>query len=179
MSNKTYDRIRRMKTRKMLILALLMAINIAISFFFIEVGPNLRLYFTFIVNMIVAANFSLPLVITYAIVEDFIAFFLFPSGPFFLGYTLTAVAGCVIYYIFLHKEINLKNIIIAKTLVNVFVNIALNSLWSSMLYSKGYIYYLTKSVVKNLAMLPIEIMLFYTIYKLIKPLLNKYMSNMK
>ena len=85
MSNKTYDRIRRMKTRKMLILALLMAINIAISSFFIEVGPNLRLYFTFIVNMIVAANFSLPLVITYAIVEDFIAFFLFPSGPFFLG----------------------------------------------------------------------------------------------
>ena len=101
MSNTTYDRIRRMKTRKMLILALLMAINIAISSFFIEVGPNLRLYFTFIVNMIVAANFSLPLVITYAIVEDFIAFFLFPSGPFFLGYTLTAVAGCVIYYIFL------------------------------------------------------------------------------
>lgn len=168
-----------MKTRKMLILALLMAINIAISSFFIEVGPNLRLYFTYIVNMVVAANFSLSTVIIYAIVQDFLAFFLFPSGPFFLGYTLTAVAGCVIYYIFLHKEINLKNIIISKTLVNVLVNIGLNSLWSSILYSKGYIYYLTKSTVKNLLMLPIEILLFYTIYRLIKPLLNKYMNNMK
>lgn len=168
-----------MKTRKMLILALLMAINVAISSMFIEVGPNLRLYFTYIVNMIVAANFSLPLVITYAIVEDFIAFFLFPSGPFFLGYTITAVAGCVIYHIFLHKEINLKNIIISKTLVNIFVNIGLNSLWSSMLFSKGYIYYFSKSVVKNLLMLPIEIIVFYTIYKLIKPLLNKYLNNIK
>ena len=154
----------------MLILALLMAINVAISSMFIEVGPNLRLYFTYIVNMIVAANFSLPLVITSAIVEDFIAFFLFPSGPFFLGYTITAVVGCVIYHIFLHKEINLKNIIISKTLVNIFVNIGLNSLWSSMLFSKGYIYYFSKSVVKNLLMLPIEIIVFYTIYKLIKPL---------
>ena len=163
----------------MLILALLMAINVAISSMFIEVGPNLRLYFTYIVNMIVAANFSLPLVITYAIVEDFIAFFLFPSGPFFLGYTITAVAGCVIYHIFLHKEINLKNIIISKTLVNIFVNIGLNSLWSSMLFSKGYIYYFSKSVVKNLLMLPIEIIVFYTIYKLIKPLLNKYLNNIK
>ena len=168
-----------MKTRKMLILALLMAINVAISSMFIEVGPNLRLYFTYIVNMIVAANFSLPLVITYAIVEDFIAFFLFPSGPFFLGYTITAVAGCVIYHIFLHKEINLKNIIISKTLVNIFVNIGLNSLWSSMLFSKGYIYYFSKSVVKNLLMLPIEIIVFYTIYKLLKPLLNKYLNNIK
>lgn len=168
-----------MKTRKMLILALLMAINVAISSLFIEVGPNLRLYFTYIVNMIVAANFSLPLVITYAIVEDFIAFFLFPSGPFFLGYTITAVVGCVIYHIFLHKEINLKNIIISKTLVNIFVNIGLNSLWSSMLFSKGYIYYFSKSVVKNLLMLPIEIIVFYTIYKLIKPLLNKYLNNIK
>lgn len=168
-----------MKTRKMLILALLMAINVAISSIFIEVGPNLRLYFTYIVNMIVAANFSLPLVITYAIVEDFIAFFLFPSGPFFLGYTITAVAGCVIYHIFLHKEINLKNIIISKTLVNIFVNIGLNSLWSSMLFSKGYIYYFSKSVVKNLLMLPIEIIVFYTIYKLVKPLLNKYLNNIK
>ena len=168
-----------MKTRKMLILALLMAINVAISSLFIEVGPNLRLYFTYIVNMIVAANFSLPLVITYAIVEDFIAFFLFPSGPFFLGYTITAVAGCVIYHIFLHKEINLKNIIISKTLVNIFVNIGLNSLWSSMLFSKGYIYYFSKSVVKNLLMLPIEVMVFYTIYRLLKPLLNKYLNNIK
>ena len=163
----------------MLILALLMAINVAISSLFIEVGPNLRLYFTYIVNMIVAANFSLPLVITYAIVEDFIAFFLFPSGPFFLGYTITAVAGCVIYHIFLHKEINLKNIIISKTLVNIFVNIGLNSLWSSMLFSKGYIYYFSKSVVKNLLMLPIEVMVFYTIYRLLKPLLNKYLNNIK
>ena len=77
----------------MLILAILMALNIAISSMFIQVGPNLRLYFTFIINMVIAANYSLPEVIIYAIVQDFLAFFLFPSGPFFLGYTLTTVAG--------------------------------------------------------------------------------------
>lgn len=160
--------------KKMAILAMLLAMGIALKQFYIPVGENLRIYFHFVVNMLVASMFPLGSVVIYAIAEDLIAFFLFPSGPFFPGYTLTAVVSCTIYWIFLHKEINLKNIIFAKASANVFANILLNSLWTSMLYSKGYIYYISKSVVKNLMMLPIEIIIFYLIYKLVKPIIEKF-----
>lgn len=159
--------------KKMAILAMLLAMGIALNQFYIPVGENLRIQFDFVVNMLVASMFPLGSVVVYAIVEDLIAFFLFPSGPFFPGYTLTAALSCTIYWIFLHKEVNLKNIIISKAIVNLCVHVLLNSVWSAMLYSKGYMYYMMKSVVKNITMLPIEIIIFYLIYRLVKPLLNK------
>lgn len=42
-----------------------------------------------------------------------------------------------------------------------------------MLYSKGYIYYAGKSLIKNTSMLPIEVILLYTIFRLVGPYLER------
>ena len=163
-----------MKTRKLATLSLLLAMQVALSFFFIPVGTNLRIYFTFIIMMFVASEYSLPTVIIYGIAKDLISFFIYPTGPFFIGYTLTTVLSMVIYWIFLHKEVNLLNITLGKLCTNIFANILLNSLWSYILYSKGFLYYVTKSLLKNLLMLPIEIIIFYLLYKFIKRLYDHH-----
>lgn len=162
-----------MSTKKIALLGILLALNVAISTYFFPVGENLRIYFTFLINMLVASMYDYPTVFIYAIVEDIISFFVFPTGTFFLGYTLTSVVSLTLYYIFLHKEVNLKNVILGKLSVNIFANILLNSLWSKILFGKGYIYYLSKSVVKNLLMIPIEVLLFIAFYKLIEPMIKK------
>lgn len=166
-----------MKTKKLALLTILMAMNIAISFVFVPVGENLRIYFTFIITMMVAANFSLSVCLIHAIIEDLLSFFLFPTGPFFIGYTLSAVLSIFIYWLFLHKKVDIKNVIFARATVNIFVNIGLGSLWSSILYSNGFIYYAAKSIFKNLALLPIEILIFMAIYKLVQPLFDKYKNS--
>ena len=163
-----------MSSKKIATLAILLALNVAISYFYLPVGENLRIYFTFLINMLIASKFDYPTVIIYAIVEDIVSFFVFPSGPFFFGYTLTAIVSMSIYWLFLHKEVNVKNVIIAKASVNIIANILLNSFWSKMLYGKAYIYYLGRSVAKNLIMIPIEVLLFLAFYKLIKPIIDKY-----
>ena len=161
------------KTKQLVILSLLMALQVVISMQYIPVGENLRIYFTYLVVVIVAAVFPIKIALAYAAIEDIVAFIAFPSGPFFLGYTLTAVASMLIYSLCLYRHVSIKRIIIAKTMVNILVNVGLNSIWSAMLYSKGYIYYLAKSFIKNITLLPFEIILIIIFLKIIKPLLIK------
>ena len=161
------------KTKTLVLLALLMAIHVILSMFFIQVSDNLRIYFTYLVVMLVAIIFKPSVALTYAIVEDLVAFFLYPTGPFFVGYTLSAFVSMSIYSFFLKDKVDTKRIIIAKTLTNLISNVGLGSLWSAMLYSKGYIFYLTTSLVKNIALLPFEIIIVITFLHVITPSLYR------
>ena len=161
------------KTKTLVLLALLMAVHVILSMFFIQVADNLRIYFTYVVVVTIAIIFKPSIAITYAFVEDLVAFFLFPTGPFFMGYTLSAVVSMCIYSFFLKDVVNTKRIFIAKALVNLISNVALGSLWSAMLYSKGYIYYLTSSAIKNAVLLPFEVIIIITFLHLVTPKLLK------
>lgn len=58
------------------------------------------------------------------------------QGGFFLGFTLTAMAGPLIYALFFyHKSIKVWRVIAATLLVTVVVNIGLNTLWIHFLYN--------------------------------------------
>ena len=156
-------------------LGILLATNVVVSFLYIPVGVNLRIYFTFLINMMVAVNYPLPVVLLYAVVEDLVSFFVYPTGPFFAGYTLTAVLSMAIYWLFLHdNHVNWKRVLLAKASVNIFVNLFVNCLWSKILYGKAYLYYLGKSAVKNIALIPLEVILFLTFYHLVQPLFERY-----
>ena len=43
--------------------------------------------------MLIASIYDYPTVLIYAIVEDLVSFFVYPTGTFFLGYTLTSVVS--------------------------------------------------------------------------------------
>lgn len=166
------------KLKRLCILSILLATNVAISSFYIPITPNLQIEFTFLIVMYVASRFSLPECIIFATLEDIITFFLFQAGkwPFFPGYTLSAIMGIVIYWLFLHNKVSFLNIIISKTLVNIFVNVGLGSLWNKMMYGNAFLYYAATSIIKNLILLPIEIVFFYLVYKALEPVTNKYLN---
>ncbi|MBQ1356291.1 MAG: hypothetical protein IIY72_07410, partial [Solobacterium sp.] len=84
------------------------------------------------------------------------------------------VFGSLFYGLFFYRRrITLPAIIGAKVSVNYLINVLLGSLWSSMLYSNGYLYYAGKSVIKNTVMLPVEITLLYLIFKMVLPFLQR------
>ena len=168
----------KLSTKKLCILSILLALNVAISSLYIPITPNLHIEFTFIIMMYIAANYSLPECILFAVLEDLLTYFLFQASqwPFFPGYTLSAVAGIVIYYIFLNKKVSILTIAISKTLVNVFINVGLGSLWNKMMYGNAFLYYAATSIVKNIILLPIEIIMFYVIFKALEPITKKYLK---
>lgn len=111
-------------------------------------------------------------VLVFAVAEDTLSFFLSSGGyPYFPGYVLTTMLGCFTYALcFYRARISWGRIILAKTLTNI-QNVLLGALWSSILYSKGYWYYLTTSAIKNVLYLPLQIVLLALVLRYLLPVL--------
>lgn len=154
--------------------ALVIALSIVIGSLFIPVGESLRIKFSFLVISVGAMIYG-PVVATVAgAASDVVGYLMFPSGVFFPGYTLSAMLGAFIYGLFLYRtRITVLKILLAKFLVNFVVNVGLGSLWSAMMFGKGYIYYFAKSIIKNTLMLPIEVIMLVVLLQLLLPILMR------
>lgn len=135
--------------------------------FQIRVTEELKIMINYIPTAL-CGMFGGPIIsVFYAIIGDIIGYIFRPEGGFFPGYTLSTICSSLIFSFFLfgakHNIFLYVRIIISKTCVNVFVNILLNSLWNYILGKKGYIFYLAKSIIKNLLLLPIEIIVLCAI----------------
>lgn len=162
--------------KKLCVCALMIALQIIISnpFFSIQVHENLKITFGYLVTAVNCAIVGPVMALIYGFVLDNVSFMVFPSGTYFFGYTLSSMAGALVYALFFYRsKISVLRIALAKLVVNLLVNVALGSVWSSMLYSKGYIYYATASLVKNISLLPIEILLLSLLFKAIIPFLYR------
>lgn len=160
--------------RKLILAALLIAAYVALSSAFIPVGANLRVYFRFLAVALSSAVCGPVIAMISGFLSDIIGYIIFPSGAFFPGYTLSAILSALIFALFLYDtRITILKIAIAKLIINVFVNILLGSLWSAILYDKGYLYYFLQSLTKNLLLLPIEIILVYLLLQALLPILSK------
>lgn len=161
--------------RMLLLAALFIGVKIVISSFFIPVGDNLQIHFSFFIYSIGGMIYGPVVGLTSGFVGDILSFFIHPSGIFFPGYTLSEMLGCLIYGLFFYRtKITVTKIFFCKFSINFFINIGLGTLWSTILYSKGYLYYLAKSVVKNTLLLPIEVILLVLLFQMMLPVLSKH-----
>ena len=155
-------------------LSLLIALQIAISTFYIPITPTLRIFATFFVVAISSCISGPILAIAVAFITDILAYIIHPQGAYFIGYTISAMATAFIYAIFLYKtKITMIKLICAKILTNLLVNVMLGSLWNYILFSKAYIVYFGISLTKNIILLPFEILVLYLVFKLVLPILYK------
>ena len=161
--------------RMLTVAALLIALRLILKNFNIPIAQGQTIYFGYILNAMGAMIYGPVMGIFTGFVVDILGFVLFPSPyGFFFGYTVTAMAGSFIYGLFLYRSrLSVLRIALAKLCVNVFVNVGLGALWSSMLYGKGYLYYLAKSIVKNVVMLPVEIVLLVLFLQVLLPILRQ------
>ncbi len=162
-------------TRMLTVAALLIALRLILKNFYIPISESHNIYFGYLFNAMGAMIYGPVMGILTGFVADILGFILFPSPyGFFFGYTITAMAGSFIYALFFYRcKMSVLRIALAKLSVNVLVNVGLGAVWSSMLYGKGYFYYLAKSILKNVVMLPVEIILMYFFLQLMIPVLNR------
>lgn len=161
--------------RKLTFAALMIAACLILSKFKIPLSTDgLSLSVTFLARALCAAVCGPVVSIVFAAAEDTLSFFLSnSSGPYFPGYMLTTISGCLIYALFFYRaRISVWRIVAAKLITNV-QNVLLGSLWSAVLYSKGYLYYMTTSAVKNLLYLPLQILLLLLILQTLLPVMYR------
>ena len=151
--------------------ALSIALRIVVASLFIMVGENLRVYFTFLITGPSCAILGPVFSIFIGSLADLLGFLVHPTGAYFVGYTLSAMLGALVYALFLYRaRITVLRIALAKIIINVFVNIGLGSLWSHILFGKAFYFYLAKSLAKNLILLPVEIILLVLTLQIVMPL---------
>ncbi|HIS76350.1 MAG TPA: folate family ECF transporter S component [Candidatus Merdivicinus excrementipullorum] len=164
------------KPRVLAVTALFIGLDIIIGMFYIPMpfGDNLRVYFGYFTNSMCCMVCGPVMALIFGFVRDILGFLANPSGGFFFGYTLSAMLGSFVYALFFYRaRITIARILCCKLIINVCVNILLGSLWSAVLFSKGYYFYMASSTVKNLMLLPVEVILLVLFYQVTLPILVK------
>ena len=119
------------------------------------------------------------------VLGDIIGATLFPTGAFFIGYTIsTAISGLIYGLLLYKKEDNsytdkqfIIRLIISVILVTCISNIGLNTLWISITTGKAFIVLLGTRIVKELIMIPIQILVIIFIEKALRKPFDTYIRS--
>ena len=144
----------------------------------IKFGQYIRIGFSGLPNQIVDYLFGPWIGAIFGGAMDIIKWFVSGDGDFFIGFTITAMVGAIIYGLFTYnKPLKIWRIIAAQVLVKLVCNIILNTLWLNLLYGKAIAAILPGRLVSNAVMLPIDTIIMYlmlqVVQKVIKPAFDK------
>ena len=157
--------------KNLCIISLLLALRVCLNFLTIPISDVCHLSFLFIVMGIIGGMYGPFVGAICGAVGDVLCYIIHPMGGFFIGFTASAAIAGVLYGLILYKnKFCVPRIIFSEILVDVVVNVLLNTIWISMLYETGFWELLiTVRIPKNLIMIPISICVFVVL----SPLINK------
>lgn len=167
--------LRELQNLRMLTLAaIVVALRIVLSGLYIPLGDNLNIFFGYFVNSLGAAIYGPVVALLSGFATDVLGYFVHPTGPFFPGYVLSTMLGSFFYALFFYRaRVTALRVVLAKLSVNLLVNVGLGALWSAIQFSKGYYYYLVKSLAKNIGLLPVEALLLWLFLQAMAPICAK------
>lgn len=155
--------VKSLTTNGVTLLGILLAIELILKRF--TIGPDVvKVSLVFVVTTLIAYWFGPMWSVIIAAMGDILGTAL--SGqPIFIGFTLSAIVGALIYSLaFYNKEsISLTRIIIASCIIAILVNLFMNTLWIKMLYNVDFWAYFNVRLVKNLITTPIQIIVIYLV----------------
>ncbi len=142
-------------------LALLIVLTLFGSFY---ITTTLKLSLGFLILSLIGMVYGPVCGFAAGAAADLICFVLKPSGPYFPGFTLTTALTGFIFGLFLYRfRTELWRMIASKALVNLLLNLVLNSLWLNLLYGSAFWAMLPSRLLKNVALLPIEVLLMWLV----------------
>ncbi len=148
------------------IIAMLGAVSIVLGSLVFMVGDFLKVGFNFLPNEFVYYLFGPVVGVVYGAALDILTFIVRPTGPFFFGFTLSAIITGLIYGAILYKRpLSMKRILLANLVQLVVIHLLLNTYWLTMLYGYNYIAILPIRALKALIMLPVETIMLYMVIK--------------
>ena len=132
-------------------MAMLLALAVVLGFYAtIQIGDFLRIGFAFIPNELTGMLFGPVAGGFMGAIADIAKYAVKPIGAFFPGFTISGLLAGLIYGVVLYKKpVSLKRIIVANTLVTVFVNLLLNTYWLTILYGNAFAVLLPARIIKR------------------------------
>ncbi len=148
--------------------AMLIALAVILSFVTIAPSDYLRIGLAFLPKEVMAALFGPIVGMVGNGLTDIIQYALKPTGPYFFGWTFnTMLIGLFGGLILYKKEVKLWRVLVVNGF-EALVNIFLATWWISILYGNGFMALFPVRAVKNLIQYPINVILFYAVWKIIE-----------
>ena len=152
------------KPRNLAVIALLIAANIVVSMVSTHT-ETIKLSFSFLIVAFAAYFFGPVAAALVAGLGDIASALLFPVGPYFPGFTLTAVLTGICFGIFLYKKTGFVKIVIAVLLNEIIGSLLMNSFWISVLYKAPFKPLLiSRLTTQILPMIAVEIVVLWLLF---------------
>jgi ECF transporter S component (folate family) len=154
-------------------IAFLIALEIILTRFLSINTPILRIGFGFLpVAMLGIMYGPLWAGAAYAL-GDILGMMIFPAGPYFPGFTVSALLTGMVYGLILQNhQVTWKRVLLASSVVCIVINLGLDTYWLSMLMGKGILALLPARIIKTAVMLPIQLVLIPVVW-------NRLLSKVK
>ena len=160
-------------TKRLCVIAVLIAMQIVLGrIAAINVGSYLKISFGFI-PIAVCGILGGPLwTMLMAAICDILGALLFPSGAFYFGFTLVAIAGGLIYGLFLYNQKeNIVRCLLCTLTVALICNILLNTVFLIQIGAmvgpgnEGFWTVMWTRVLKNLIQFPVNGLILFGVWK--------------
>ena len=160
----------RIPVRTIVYLGVLTALEIVLSRFLSLNAWNLKIGFSFVPVALAGMLFGPLAGGIVGALGDFLGAVLFPIGPYFPGFTLTAFLTGLVFGLFLHRKRTALPVLGAVAVNQLLLSLLLNTLWISILYGSPYLPLLSTRVVQCAILAPVQ----FIVLLLIGKALDKY-----
>ena len=157
---------KKLTTEMIVVIAFMVALEIVLSKLVSVNISFLRIGFGFLPIAILAILYG-PIWagVGYAI-GDVIGGFLFPTGAFFPGFTVTAaLTGAIFGIVLYNKKITFVRALVASALVCILCNLLLNTFWLTFILGKGFAVLLASRAIKEIVAIPVMAVLIVLVDK--------------
>ncbi len=181
------------RNKKIILAAGLLALLIIQTRFLSLKMPIMRISFAFLPTMLAATYLGWKWTVLIDVLGDLIGAVLFPMGAFFVGYTVSTAITGLIYGIFLYKSpadfhckahqstkktfLYLAKVVFAVLFVTFAIHAGLNSFWLYLTTGKAFIAIVGMRIVQQLIMIPIQIITFLIVEKVLYRPAQEYLYN--
>ncbi len=148
-------------THKLVIMAMLIALQVILSRFLSINLWNLKIGFGFVPIVICAIMLGPLCTCLTATVSDVIGAILFPSGTFFPGFTFTAALTGLIFGHCLYKKQDMKNILFSVLLYEIVCSLLLNTYWISLMYGTPFAALLPPRIIQSIGMGVVQVIVIH------------------
>lgn len=145
------------RLRMLLALAMLTALEIVLNRFASIRTWNLKIGFSFIPIAAAAILYGPLGGALVAGLGDLIGAILFPNGPFFPGFTATALLTGLVFGLFLKKSLKPLSVVLAVGINQLLLSLLLNTLWISILYGSPFFPTLVSRLPQCAILIPVQI----------------------
>ena len=133
-----------------------------------------RLTWGFLARSVCALVCGPVLGLVFGFAEDILGYLLQPTGEFFPGYTLSTMAGVLVYALFFFRQrITVASLVLANLVVNIGVNALMGSVWTVMTRGGGYLGWFIPSLTKNLITILPKAAALYILFQALLPILQR------